>query len=68
MPAVITTPIILPPWVAVVRELSAVSSHEYHFAMIGEVNDLLAIKGADVLGQANAPLLQSPLDAGLCAQ
>ncbi|MGU5759644.1 hypothetical protein [Aeromonas hydrophila] len=29
---------------------------------------MLAIKGADVLGQANAPLLQSPLDAGLSTQ
>lgn len=36
--------------------------------MIGEVNDLLALKGADVLGQANTPLLQSPLDAGLSTQ
>ncbi len=47
MPAVTTTQIIQPPLVAVDRELYAVSSHEYNFTVIGEVNDLLGIKMAD---------------------
>lgn len=47
MQAVTTTQIIQSPLVAVDRELYAVSSHEYNFTVIGEVNDLLGIKMAD---------------------
>lgn len=68
MQAVTTTQIIQPPLVAVDRESYAVSSHEYNFTVIGEVNDLLGVKTADVYWQLNAPLLQCPLDAGVGTQ
>lgn len=53
---------------AVDRELYAVSSHEYNFTVIGEVNDLLGVKIADVYWQLNTPLQQGPLDAGFGTQ